>query len=197
MYSFIRGELKESHPTHAVIEANGVGYKILIPLNVFSELPQVGLECLLHVSYVVREFSHALYGFTLAFERDLFETLQNVTGIGPKMALSLIGHLGKEALATAVHGENISALCKVPGIGKKTAERLVIELRDKVAYVPAEFAVKGPKDPKKELIKDAMNALVNLGYNHVTAQKALKKTFQDKPEESDLASLITHALKNV
>lgn len=197
MYSFIHGKLRVLTPAYVVLEASGVGYKIFIPASVFGELSELGSECLLHVSFVVREMSMAFYGFTEPMDRDLFEQLQNVSGIGPKSALNLIGHLGPAALQAAIHGEEVAALCQVPGIGKKTAERLIIELRDKLSYSPKELAVKIEKDPQKEKISDAMNALVNLGYNHMTAQKALKKALKEVPEESDLPSLITYALKNI
>ncbi len=197
MYSFIRGNLRASSPTCVVLEASGIGYKIFIATSTFAELPDLNFECLLHVSYVVRELSITLYGFMQPVERDLFEQLQNVSGIGPKSALSLIGNLGPGSLQAAIHGEDITSLCKVPGIGKKTAERLIIDLRDKIAYSPTELALKAPADPQKEKISDAMNALINLGYNHLTAQKAIKKALQEVPEEIDLAALITSALKNV
>lgn len=193
MYSFIRGNLRILTPNFVVLEASGVGYKIFIPSSTFGQLPEKDSDCLLHVSFVVREMLMALYGFLQPLERDLFDQLQNVSGIGPKSALSLIGNMGPGALQAAIHGEDSTALCKVPGIGKKTAERLIIELRDKIAYSPIELIV---KDPQKEKIKDAMNALINLGYNHMTAQKALKKALKES-EELELGALITQALKNV
>jgi len=195
MYHFMRGKLVEATPVFIILETAGIGYKIFIPASALSELPQLGEECFLHTSYVVREFVVALYGFLRPVERDLFELLQNVSGIGPKTALSLIGHLGPASLQAAVHGEEVFTLCKVPGIGKKTAERLIIELRDKI--LPAQTLVNMPQDPSKTKISDAMNALVNLGYNHMTAQKALKKSLKELPETIDLGALVTHALKNV
>lgn len=200
MFAFIKGQLIYSTPMSIVVEANGIGYKILIPANVFSKLPQYGDSVFLHVSYVVRELSQTLYGFFSAQERDLFEMLMGVTGIGPKLALSLIGHMILHDLRKAISNGEIAVICKVPGIGKKTAERLIIELRDKMSAAfstdPSEHAIL-ITDSKSQHINDAMSALINLGYNQITAQKAIKKTMKDLPEEIDLATLITHSLQNI
>jgi Holliday junction DNA helicase RuvA len=200
MFAFIKGQLVYSSPVNIVIEANGIGYKIFIPANVFSKLPHHGEVVFLHVSYVVRELSQTLYGFLSVQERDLFELLMGVTGIGPKLALSLIGHMILHDLRKAISNAEITVICKVPGIGKKTAERLIIELRDKIPATfsndPSEHAIL-LSDSKSQHVKDAMSALINLGYTQITAQKAIKKTMKDLPEEIDLATLITHSLKNV
>lgn len=199
MFAFIKGELVSSSPVTVIVETNGIGYKIWIPTSTFSQLPQLGNAVFFHVSYVVRELSHTLYGFLQASERDLFEVLLTVTGIGPKLALSVIGHLSPQELCQAIGNHNIAVICKVPGIGKKTAERLIIELRDKLPAAfsgPSEHAIPVP-DPKSQKITDAMNALINLGYNQMTAQKAIQKTLQESAEELDLALLITSSLKYV
>lgn len=199
MFAFIKGELVSSSLVTVIVETNGIGYKIWIPTSTFSRLPQLGSAVFLHVSYVVRELSHTLYGFLHASERDLFEVLLNVTGIGPKLALSLIGHLSLQELSQAISSHNLAAICKVPGVGKKTAERLIIELRDKLPTAslgPTEHAISVP-DTKSQKISDAMNALINLGYNQMTAQKAIQKTLQEIPGELDLGLLITCSLKHV
>lgn len=200
MYAFIKGELVSVTPVKAIVEASGIGYLIFIPPNVFGKLPQLGNQVFLHTSFVVRELSQTLYGFLSEHERDLFETLMGVTGIGPKLALSIIGHLPLHDLHRAVSNGDLPKLCKVPGIGKKTAERLVIELRDKLpdveSHSPSELSIQ-LSDPKSHKIRDAMSALINLGYNSMTAQKAIKKTLGDFSEEIDLPTLITHSLKNV
>lgn len=200
MFAYIKGELVQATPLHAVIDVHGVGYRISIPANVFSKLPQLGHPVILHVSHVVRELSQTLYGFFSLQERDLFELLLGVTGIGPKLALSLIGHLYLHDLRTAISKADIATISKVPGIGKKTAERLVIELRDKISsafpHDPSELSIP-LSDPQAQKISDAMSALINLGYNQAAAQKAIKKTLKDFSEDLDLAALITHSLKNV
>lgn len=189
-----------SSPLSVILETGGIGYLIYIPANVFGKLPQCGEKILLHTSYVIREQSQALYGFLSLQEKDLFETLLGVSGIGPKTALSLIGHLPLHDLQRAIGSHDITALCKVPGIGKKTAERLIIELRDKLnalSISPGDVTVQAPSDPKAITIRDAMSALINLGYNQTTAQKAIKKTIKDKSDDIDLATLITDSLKNI
>jgi Holliday junction DNA helicase RuvA len=200
MFAYIKGELVFSSPTSVIVEANGIGYRILIPTSNFSQLPQLGEIVFLHVSFVVRELSHTLYGFLSTLDRDLFEMLQNVSGIGPKLALSVIAHISLQELRKAIGNHDLVIICKIPGIGKKTAERLIIELRDKLPaafpHDPSEHFI-SLSDPKSQKIADAMNALINLGYNQITAQKAIKKTLQDHPDNIDLALLITHSLKNV
>lgn len=200
MYAFIKGELVHSSPLYVVVETGGVGYQIHTPANVFAKLPQLGSTVLLHTSFVVRELSQTLYGFLSVHERDMFETLMGVTGIGPKLALSINGHISLTDLQKAVANADIPVICRVPGIGKKTAERLIIELRDKLQDIcphdPSDLSIP-LSDPKAHKIRDAMNALVNLGYNQSTAQKAIKKTMQDLSEDVDLATLITTSLKNV
>ena len=201
MFAYIKGKLIHSSPMSAILEAGGIGYKICIPANLFARLPQVGQEAQLYTSFVVREQSQTLYGFLTDQERELFETLLGVTGIGPKTALSLIGHMNVYELQSAISQGDLVAISKVPGIGKKTAERLIIEMRDKMGNLcsldPSSLAVYRAADPKAQTIADAMSALISLGYNQVSAQKAIKKTLHDQPENADLAVLITNALKNI
>lgn len=201
MYAYIKGKLTHSTPTSVTVETHGVGYQIHIPASLYGLLPALDNDVLLYTSFVVREQSQALYGFLSAQERDLFEELLGISGIGPKTSLSLIGHLPAQALCTAIAGNDIASICKVPGIGKKTAERLVIDMRDKLSALggmhSGDFAIVMKNDPREQAIRDAMSALINLGYNQVSAQKALKKTLQDAPDTHDLAQLITLSLKHV
>lgn len=200
MFAFVKGILVEATPLQAILETNGIGYQIYLPANAFSRLPQIGCEVKLHTSYVVRELSQTLYGFITVSDRDIFDTFMTVSGIGPKLALSLIGHLHGNDLQLAISNHDIPTLCKVPGIGKKTAERLIIELRDKLTSLfPAnhmENAVSFPSDPKAQLVRDAMSTLINLGYNQIVAQKAIKSTLKEA-DHIDLSTLITNALKHV
>lgn len=199
MFAYIKGLLNQATASYAIVEAFGVGYKLFVPANLFTRLPASGSEVLLHTSFVVREQSQALYGFLSAHERDLFETLMGVNGIGPKLALSLVGHLSLTDLQHALVHANTAALSKVPGVGKKIAERLVVELRDKVGHIvpadPSSFAISLPRESNKT--SDAMSALVNLGYHQQAAQKAIKKALQETSEDIELASLITYALKHI
>lgn len=202
MIHFIRGILIQSTPGIAILETGGIGYKVHIPASTYPKLPKIGQETLLHTSMVVREVSQTLYGFFYSEERDLFEELTTVSGIGPKIALALIGHLSVEEMHAAIGNQEVAMISKVPGIGKKTAQRLVIELRDKVQKggkysLPSDFAIQVGTDSRGQKIADAMSALLNLGYNQSTAQKALKKSLSNFPEAIDLTELITDALKNV
>lgn len=190
MFSFIRGKLHHATPSSVTLDCNGVGYLIAIPTSIFSALPPLGKEVLLHTSFVVREQSHALYGFLTADECKLFERLLDVNGIGPKTALSLIAHLPTPKLEEAVQQNDVHALCKVPGVGKKTAQRLLIDMRDKIT-LKSRFVT----SPNQKL-QDAISALINLGYTQMAAENALQKVLQEQPENQELATLITLALKH-
>jgi Holliday junction DNA helicase RuvA len=200
MFDYIKGTLVAATPAQATVEVQGVGYAIFIPCHTFGRLPQLGEKLQLHTLFIVREFSHALYGFLTVDERDLFGVLMNVSGIGPKLALSLIGHLSLDGLQGAIANCDLPSLCKVPGVGKKTAERLIVELKDKVAHMGwSAPSMKGPqtKPTRLQFVHDAVQALVNLGYSQNVAQKAIQKSLKDLPESVDLATLITTGLRNV
>lgn len=200
MYAFIQGTLTQSSQTFAIIDASGVGYKIHIGLNTASNLKEVGSQMLLHTSFVVREGFQGLYGFITIQERDLFEILIEISGVGPKIALCLIGHYSPDQLQDLILAEDTAALSKVPGIGKKTAERLLIELRNKLETFflknPQSIDQKNQSGPKNLKMQDALKALVHLGYNHSAAHKALKKTAAES-DDLELSELISTALKHV
>lgn len=201
MIAFIKGFLVQLSPVSIVIECNGVGYKLYIPPTVFSRLPALQQEVLIHTSFVIREMSQTLYGFLSIQERDLFEILMGINGIGPKLALSIIGHLPLDDLNRAITTHDISTLCKVPGIGKKTAERLIIEMRDKLSPLlppdPSDIGIQMFSNFHSHKMEDAIRALINLGYNQISAQKAIKKTLNELSGDIDLGTLITVALKNI
>lgn len=201
MFAHIEGILAENTASEAIVEINGIGYQILIPASALRHLPHQGKKIKFYTSFVIREFSQTLYGFISRQERDLFEVLMNVSGIGPKTALSVIGHLPLQDFQTAVARNDIVTITRVPGIGKKTAERLIIEIRDKLPNLfqksPSEYLLDVPKDADANKIRDAMSALMNLGYAQNKAQTAIEKTIKDTSEGIDLASLITQALKNI
>lgn len=202
MYAFIRGILRSVEPSYAIVEVNGIGFKILIPYSTFTALREPGETVLLYTSFVVREFSQMLYGFHAEVERELFEILIEISGIGPKIALSLIGHLPLDVLQEAILQDDAATLSRVPGIGKKTAERLLVELRNKLGTFFSKTmqglssGVSLKMDPHHQRAQDAIKALLNLGYSQATAQKAIKKSLEGAAE-SDLSSLIATALKHV
>lgn len=201
MIAFIRGRLVHAATSSVIVDVGGLGYQVYIAASAYSRLPQIGSEITLQTLFVVRELSHTLYGFLTVQEREVFEALMGVTGIGPKLALSIVGNMEPRDLQRAIGNHDIASISKIPGIGKKTAERLIIELRDKLSLIfvndPADLAVHFPSDPQSQKISDAMSTLINLGYNQSTAQKAIKKSLGDLSEDCDLAAVITGALKHV
>jgi holliday junction DNA helicase RuvA len=195
MYEAIRGTLKEKEPLKAVVEAGGISYRLAIPLSTYTHLPAAETAVHLFLSHVVREDAHTLYAFLIKEERDLFETLIGLSGIGPKTAAAIIGHIELGAFQRAVAAADIRILSKIPGIGKKTAERLVIEMRDKIKgkgkSAPIPLGLKGG-----DLASDAVSALLNLGYNPLDAQKAVHAILEEK-KNIELGPLITLALQKI
>jgi holliday junction DNA helicase RuvA len=169
-----------------VVETGGIGYRLAIPLSTYTRLPEIGKHLKLFLSHVVREDAEILYAFLSKEERDLFEVLITISGIGPKTALAIIGHMVMSALQRAVGGNDVRLLSKIPGIGKKTAERLVIEMRDKFKKIDKPLTMSH--------LSDAVNALINLGYNPLEAQKAVDLVGS---EEKDLGKVIAAALQKI
>ncbi len=197
MFEYIKGILQEKQPQKAIIETNGIAYKILIPLSTYAKLPEVNSPLTLYLSHIVREDSQTLYGFYEKSERDLFETLITVSGIGPKTALGMIGHMSLENLQQAIASSNIQMLSKLPGIGKKTAERLILEMKDKIR---SNFSTKDlpmSLTLHDSIVRDAIAALMNLGYNPKDAQNAVEGAKSKNPNETDLGMMITLALRQI
>ncbi|HEV3305830.1 MAG TPA: Holliday junction branch migration protein RuvA [Candidatus Sulfotelmatobacter sp.] len=169
MIAYLRGTLLVKHPNQVVVETGGVGYELNISVPTYSELPSTGAEVALHVYTHVREDLIALYGFLRLGEKRLFEKLITVSGIGPKLAITILSGMAANEMAGAIRGNDVARLTRIPGIGKKTAERMVLELRDKLpegTSAPSALAV----SPVEE---DVLSALVNLGYQRAAAEKAL------------------------
>jgi Holliday junction DNA helicase RuvA len=185
MIGRIAGTLAEKNPPQVLVMANGVGYEIDVPMSTFYNLPKTGepVELLTHL--VVREDAHLLFGFLTAGERTAFRQLLKVSGVGPKVALSVLSGLSVDDLAAAVAADDAARLTRVPGIGKKTAERLVLELRDKLPS-----ALPAPKASAPHA-SDVLNALLSLGYNAREASIAIR----DLPPDLTLADSIRQALK--
>jgi Holliday junction DNA helicase RuvA len=187
----IRGELVEKNFPQVIVSCNGVGYEIDVPMSTFYPLPRTGEEVTLLTHLVVREDAHLLFGFLTAAERTAFRQLLKISGVGPKVALSVLSGMSVDDLSAAVAAEDAARLTKVPGIGKKTAERLVLELRDKLPKaIPAARA--GAADASAESA-DVLNALLGLGYNEREAQAAVKQLPVDLP----IADAIRQALKHL
>jgi Holliday junction DNA helicase RuvA len=200
MFEYIKGTLVSLTPQNAVVDVGGIGYLLYTPLSVFSAMPRVGEETLFYISSIIREDSHKNFGFLNPDERDLFQKIRAVSGVGPKTALALIGHLDHTALESAITTANSTILSKIPGIGKKTAERLIVELRDKVLKglkkAPLSHTPRKEITEEDQMVNDALSALMNLGYNSLQAQQSLKKALAHETP-SDLSSLIRTALSGM
>jgi Holliday junction DNA helicase RuvA len=171
MIAHLRGKLLAKHPNQAVVETAGVGYDVTISVPTFSDLPALGGEVALHIHTHVREDQIALYGFLRPSEKLLFEKLITVSGIGPKLAITILSGMAADEMVRAIRGNDIARLTRIPGIGKKTAERMVLELRDKLPEVSPTASPAIPIMSATE--EDVLSALVNLGYQRATAEKAL------------------------
>ncbi len=197
MYESIRGTLKEKSPHQAIVECSGLAYRLLIPLSTYTKLPFHESSVLLYLSQVIREDAHSLYAFFTKEERALFELLLSISGIGPKTAVGIVGHMERAFFEEAIRAQDIRLLSKLPGIGKKTAERLILELRDK-------FATQGNKEEKvlgrtgaPSPEGDAMNALIHLGYAPLDANRAVQKALKSTEKPMELGDLITSALRQL
>jgi Holliday junction DNA helicase RuvA len=171
MIAHLRGKLLTKHPNQAIVETSGVGYDVVISVPTYSDLPGAGGEVALHIHTHVREDQIALYGFLHSAEKQLFEKLITVSGIGPKLAITILSGMAADSLAPAIRSNDIARLTKIPGIGKKTAERMVLELRDKLPVATSATVL-----PTLSAVEDdVLSALLNLGYQRAAAEKALEK----------------------
>jgi len=193
MIAHLRGKLIDKQPGQAIIEAAGVGYDVTISVPTFTALPVVGAEASLHIYTQVSEDQIALFGFQQREEKRLFERLITVSGVGPKLAIKMLSGLSPERTVQAIRGQDHAQLTRIPGVGKKLAERLVVELKDKLddfAVAPAPTAVQGPA------VDDVLSALVNLGYQRPAAEKAVENAIaKDKALAADFDALFRGALK--
>ncbi len=164
----LRGRLVSKHPNQAVVDCAGVGYDVNISIPTFSDLPGLGAEVSLFVHTHVREDALALYGFLRAEEKSLFEKLIGVSGIGPRLAITILSGMPAEEMVSAIRGNDVARLTRIPGIGRKTAERMVLELRDKLeAFAAAPVRAASPVED------DVLSALLNLGYQRPAAERAV------------------------
>jgi Holliday junction DNA helicase RuvA len=172
MIAHLRGTLLATAPGRTVVDCHGVGYDVTVSMNTFAQLPQSGQEVSLFIYTYVREEQIALYGFHLAEEKALFEKLLSVSGIGPKLAVNILGGMNTRDLVGTIRGGDAARLTRMPGVGKKTAERMVLELKDKLA----EFGVTpaAPR-PRHVLEEDVLSALINLGYQATASEHALEQ----------------------
>lgn len=202
MIAQIKGTVLEATPLLVIIEANGIGYELHIPLSTAERIPAVGQQCTLFTHAVYREDSATLYGFIIRRDRDFFRLLiEKVSGIGPKIGIGILSRLSVELLQSAIANSDITLLSKCPGIGKKTAERLVIELKDKVAtaYINAGSSTSGTvaaaeATPSSSNYQDAVASLIALGYKPAEADKLVRGAVGQLSATASVEELIRKAL---
>ncbi len=193
MIAHLRGKLIHKQPGQAIVEAAGVGYDVTISVPTFTSLPTVGAEASLHIHTQVSEDQIALFGFLESEEKRLFERLITVSGVGPKLAIKMLSGLSSDRTVQAIRAQDHAQLTRIPGVGKKLAERLVVELRDKLddfAVAPSPSRVQGPA------VDDVLSALVNLGYQRPAAEKAIEQSIaKDRALSADFDGLFRGALR--
>jgi Holliday junction DNA helicase RuvA len=198
MITFLHGKLIEALPTQVVLEVGGVGYEVLIPLSSFDKLPQPGSEVKLLTQLIVREDAHTLYGFANAADRDLFRLLiNNVSGIGPKTALNILSGMNAVTFRGAVANSDVKSLSQISGVGKKTAERIVVELRDKIGAAGAWEASSAQRalSPADQKINDAVLALMALGFKQVEAHESVRAAQSALGSQAAVEDLVRASLK--
>jgi len=198
MIAHLRGTLLEKHPNLVIVDTGGVGYEVTIPVSTYSSLPETGAEVQLHIHTHVREDALLLFGFVSAADKALFEKLITVSGIGPKLAVTTLGGLTAPDLAQAIREGSIEQLVRIPGVGKKTAERMVLELRDKLDLLPgiARAAAASAKSAFNTTEEDVISALANFGVARPAAEAAVTKA-KSATEGNDFDGLFRRALKLV
>jgi holliday junction DNA helicase RuvA len=198
MISFLHRKLVEVLPTQVIVDLHGLGYEVLIPLSSYDKLPQPGHEVRLLTHLVVREDAHVLYGFMTAAERELFKLLINtVSGIGPKIALNILSGISVTAFRGAVSNGDVKMLSQISGVGRKTAERIVVELKDRIGAAGAWEAMSAQRalSPQDQKINDAVLALMALGFKQVEAHDTVRKAQATLGPEAGVEDLVRACLK--
>jgi Holliday junction DNA helicase RuvA len=197
MIAYVRGILAEKEPARVVLEAGGVGYELFIPLSTYEKLGPAGKEQKLLTCHIVREDDETLFGFATEGEKAMFQKLTLVSGVGPKIALAILSGTGLGELMLAISTGNAKRLASIKGVGKKTAEKICVELRDKVNAIEALAGAKGEGGkPVKPYIHDAVLALSALGFSDETANKMVADVVSRHPEADDTEKIIRLALKS-
>jgi Holliday junction DNA helicase RuvA len=193
----LRGRISEKHPNRVIVDVNGVGYDVFVPLSTFYGLGAPGAETALRIHTHVREDALLLYGFATLLEQELFERLIGVSGIGPKVALAVLSGIEPQELIRAIERGDIARLTSIPGVGKKTSERIVLELKDRLPRGQAAAALSGDSAvPPSAIQDDVISALVNLGYHRPLAEKAAASAVKIAPD-ADFERTLKQALREV
>jgi Holliday junction DNA helicase RuvA len=198
MITFLHGKLVEALPTQVIVDVNGIGYEVLIPLSSYDKLPQPSQELKLLTHLVVREDAHTLYGFMTIAERELFRLLINtVSGIGPKIALNVLSGISVTAFRGAVANGDIKSLSQISGVGRKTAERIVVELKDKIGAAGAWEASSAQRalSPDDQKLNDAVLALIALGFKQIEAHDTVRKAQAMLGPQATIEDLVRACLK--
>jgi holliday junction DNA helicase RuvA len=198
MIALISGKIAYKGISHVIVDVQGVGYRVFIPLTTFYELPETGEPITLHIHTNVKQDAINLFGFYTIQERDLFQLMISVSGIGPKMSMNILSGISARELLGAISGGNVGKLIKIPGVGKKMAERLVLELKEKVVkkMMMDESPEAGVQNHLDDIImEDVLSALVNLGYKNNIAKDALDKAIRSSDEELVMDKLLKKTLK--
>ena len=199
MYHYLSGKLVQVKDANLVIDVEGIGYEVGISLRSLAQIPKTGELIKLYIYFHVKEDAHILYGFFHEEEKEMFKLLLGVTGIGPKMAMTILGKIGPEDLRLCVEARDEEQLSSIPGIGKKTASRLILEMKDKiggVSFLAADGRKAGLKSSHR-FIKDACMALVNLGYTRAQAQEAIDQAIKEFGTPKEIEELIKNSIQKI
>jgi Holliday junction DNA helicase RuvA len=197
MIAHLRGRLLEKHPNRVIVDVNGVGYDVHVPLSTFYEMAEAGEEIALRIHTHVREDALLLYGFSTVLELRIFERLISVSGIGPKLALAVLSGIEPNELVSAIRSANVARLTGIPGIGKKIADRIGLELKDKMAsFLPAEMPASPAAAAGDALRTDVLSALMNLGYHRPLAERATDSALK-KSAGSSFETVLKDALREL
>lgn len=197
MISHLNGILSRKSPTEIVVDVNGVGYAVSIPLSTYEKLGDTGSAVTILTHTHVREDILQLYGFATEAEREIFRLLISVSGIGPKIAQGILSGVQPNELQNLIAQADVSSLTAIPGVGRKTAERLIVELRDKIAKLDTGLLSSGPADAAQGIRAEALMALISLGYNRAAAEKSIRAALQElNGKEASIQELLKQALKS-
>ena len=198
MIALISGKIVYKGISHVIVDVQGVGYRVFIPLTTFYELPETGEPVTLHIHTNVKQDAINLFGFYTIQERDLFQLMISVSGIGPKMSMNILSGISAQELLGAISGGNVGKLIRIPGVGKKMAERLILELKEKVVkkMMMEESPEAGLQNRMDDMIaEDVLSALVNLGYKNNIAKDALDRALRSSEEKMEMDKLLKKTLK--
>ena len=197
MIAYLRGRLFEKHPNRIVVDVNGVGYDVFVPLSTFYGLAEPGADVALRIHTHVREDALLLYGFATALEQELFERLIGISGIGPKVALAILSGIEPHELIRAIERGDVARLTAIPGVGKKTSERLVLELKDRLPRPKVADAAPAGEAGAPLMRDDVLSALVNLGYHRPLAEKAVDAAFKTLGADGGFERMLKQALREL